>query len=82
MRDTMMKVRQAKSPVKRLDARIAAMERRVTALKELKPALATLYSSLSEADELLTGDVGASAGKVANSFVSFNLAGYVSCKRP
>ena len=27
MRDTMMKVRQAKSPVKRLDARIAAMER-------------------------------------------------------
>ncbi len=60
MRETMMKVMQAKSPVERLDAHIAAMDARVAALKELKPALAGLYSSLSEeqkkkADELLTG---------------------------
>jgi hypothetical protein len=60
MRATMMKVMQAKSPVERLDAHIAAMEGRLGALKELKPALANLYSALSEeqkkkADELLTG---------------------------
>jgi hypothetical protein len=60
MRETMMKVMQAKSPVERLDAHISAMESRVTALKELKPSLATLYAALSDeqkkkADELLTG---------------------------
>ena len=60
MRETMMKVMQAKSPVERLDAHIGAMESRLGALGELKPALASLYSALSEeqrkkADELLTG---------------------------
>jgi LTXXQ motif family protein len=60
MRQTMMKVVQAKSPVERLDAHIGAMDNRVTALKGLKPALANLYDSLSDdqkkkADELLTG---------------------------
>jgi hypothetical protein len=60
MRETMMKVMQAKSPVERLDAHIGAMESRLGALRELKPALASLYSALSEeqrkkADELLTG---------------------------
>jgi hypothetical protein len=60
MRATMMKVMQAKSPVERLDAHIGAMESRLGALKELKPALANLYLALSEeqkkkADELLTG---------------------------
>jgi predicted lipid-binding transport protein (Tim44 family) len=60
MRQTMMTVMQAKSPVERLDAHIAAMDGRVSALKELKPALAALYASLSDeqkkkADELLTG---------------------------
>lgn len=60
MRETMMKVMQAKSPVERLDAHISAMENRVTTLKELKPALGTLYAGLSDeqkkkADELLTG---------------------------
>jgi len=60
MRETMMKVTQAKSPAERLDAHIAAMESRVTALKELKPALTALYAALSDdqkkkADELLTG---------------------------
>ena len=60
MRETMMKVMQAKSPVERLDAHISAMDARLAALKELKPAVNTLYAALSEeqkkkADELLTG---------------------------
>jgi hypothetical protein len=60
MRETMMKAMQAKSPVERLDAHIAAMDARVTALKELKPAATTLYAALTDeqkkkADELLTG---------------------------
>lgn len=60
MHETMMKVMQAKSPVERLDAHIAAMDARVASLKEIKPALATLYAALSDdqkkkADGLLTG---------------------------
>ncbi|MBX9591256.1 MAG: Spy/CpxP family protein refolding chaperone [Hyphomonadaceae bacterium] len=60
MRQAMMKAMEAKSPVERLDSHIAAMEGRVAALKEVKPALGTLYSALSEdqkkkADQLLTG---------------------------
>ena len=60
MRETMMKFMQARSPVERLDAHIAAMESRVAALNELKPPLANLYAALSDeqkkkADELLTG---------------------------
>jgi hypothetical protein len=59
-RTTMMKMMEAKSPVDRLDNHIAAMEGRVAALKEIKPALAALYAALSDdqkkkADELLTG---------------------------
>jgi hypothetical protein len=59
-RAAMMKVMEAKSPVERLDSHLAAMEGRVTALKEIKPALAALYTALSaeqmkKADELLTG---------------------------
>jgi hypothetical protein len=59
-RGTMMTAMQAISPVERLDTHIATMESRVAALKELKPALSTLYAALSEeqkkkADELLTG---------------------------
>jgi hypothetical protein len=51
---------QAKSPVERLDAHISAMESRLAALKDVKPALATLYAALSDeqkkkADALLTG---------------------------
>ena len=46
-------------PVERIDARIAAMEKRTQALKEIKPALAALYDSLSteqkgKADQILT----------------------------
>ncbi len=60
MHATMMTMMQAKSPVERLDARIAAMDSRLTALKELKPPLANLYAVLSDdqkkkADELMGG---------------------------
>jgi hypothetical protein len=59
-RGTMMKMLEAKSPVERLDSHLTAMEGRVAALKEVKPALTALYAALSDeqkkkADELLTG---------------------------
>lgn len=60
MHQTMVKVREAKTPVERLDAHIAAMDGRVASLKEVKPALAALYAALSDeqkkkADQILTG---------------------------
>jgi len=60
MRQTMMNVTEAKTPVERLDAHIAAMDGRLASLKEVKPALAALYVALSEeqkkkADQILTG---------------------------
>jgi hypothetical protein len=60
MHETMMKIMQAKTPVERLDAHIAAMDARVASLKEIKPALAALYATLSDdqkkkADDLMTG---------------------------
>src|SRR5664279_4419288 len=60
MWQTMKAVFDAKTPPDRLDAQIAAMDSRVSALKEIKPALAKLYDALSsdqkkKADELLTG---------------------------
>jgi hypothetical protein len=60
MRETMMKVMQAKSPAERLDAHITAMEGRLSTLKEVKPALTALYAALNDeqkkkADALLTG---------------------------
>ena len=60
MQKTMMSMMDAKSPVERIDARIAMMEKRTQALKEIKPALAALYAGLSAdqqkmADQLLTG---------------------------
>jgi len=63
MHQKMMAVQQAKTPLERLDAHLAAMETRLAALKGLKvgrPALARLYEALSEeqkkkADALLTG---------------------------
>ena len=59
MHQQMRTLFEAKSPVERLDARIAAMEGRVSAFKEMKPALAKLYDALDvkqrdAADELLT----------------------------
>lgn len=60
VRRQMMTTMSSKSPVERLDAHISAMEPRLAALKELKPALAALYGALSEeqkkkADLVLTG---------------------------
>ena len=48
------------TPVERLDLHISAMESRLQALKEVKPALSALYAALSDdqkktADDLLTG---------------------------
>jgi hypothetical protein len=59
-RQTMMKVMQATSPVERVDARISMMETRLSTLKEIRPALVTLYNALSDdqkkkADQLPVG---------------------------
>lgn len=56
----MKSVAEAKSPVERLDARVAAMESRLAVLKEIRPSLANLYAALTaeqqkKADDLLTG---------------------------
>jgi hypothetical protein len=60
MHADMMKSTDAKSPVERLNAHILVMERRLDALREVKPALEHLYGTLSadqkaKADQLLTG---------------------------
>lgn len=60
MWQTMRAVADAKSPTDRLDAQIVAMESRVAALKQVKPALEKLYAVLNDeqkkkADEMLTG---------------------------
>jgi hypothetical protein len=60
MWQTMKTVFEAKTPVERLDAHLAAMESRTKALKDVKPVLAKLYDALSveqkkKADEILTG---------------------------
>jgi hypothetical protein len=60
MRQNMMTALEGKTPVERLDAHLAAIESRHGALKEIKPALAALYTALSDeqkkkADQILTG---------------------------
>lgn len=60
MHKSMMSMMDAKSPVERIDTRIAMMEKRTQALKEIRPALSALYTSLTadqqkKADQLLTG---------------------------
>jgi LTXXQ motif family protein len=59
MHKSMMAARAGKTPVERLDAHVTAMEGRLQALKDIKPALAALYEALSDdqkkkADQLLT----------------------------
>jgi hypothetical protein len=59
MHQLMQTAFEAKTPVERLDTRVAAMETRLNALKEMKPALETLYGVLDEeqketANEVLT----------------------------
>jgi LTXXQ motif family protein len=48
MRQTMKTGMAAKTPVERLDAHVAALETRLAALKEVKPALSNLYTTLSD----------------------------------
>lgn len=48
MRQSMMKMMDAKSPVERLTARISAMDAHLASLKELKAPLAALYDALSD----------------------------------
>ena len=60
MHQSMMSDGAVKSPVERLEARLATVEVRLAALKDLKPALAGLYAALSDeqkqkADRALTG---------------------------
>jgi len=60
MHARMQDMMSAKTPVARLDAHIAAMDGRLGALKEMRPALGALYDALSadqkvKADDLLTG---------------------------
>ena len=60
MWQTMKSVFEAKTPMERLDAHLAAMESRTKVLKDVKPALAKLYEALNaeqkkKADEILTG---------------------------
>jgi hypothetical protein len=60
MRGGMMKKMMGGSAPDRLDARIGAMEKRLSALKEIRPALDKFYATLSDAqkkkaDEMLMG---------------------------
>lgn len=48
MHELMQSTFEAKTPVERLDGRVAAMETRLSALKEMQPALAKLYEVLDE----------------------------------
>lgn len=59
MRQGVKTMLEAKTPVERLDAHISNMEKRLSALKELRPALAKLLDTLSseqkqKAEDLLT----------------------------
>ena len=56
----MMKAMETGNPVDRLNARISAIESRLNALREMKPALEQFYATLNadqkaKADQLLTG---------------------------
>jgi hypothetical protein len=48
MHQTMKTGMSAKTPVERLDARVAAMETRLTAMRDVKPALSNLYTALND----------------------------------
>ena len=60
MQKSMMAMMDGKTPLERIDAGIAAMDKRAQALKEIKPTLAALYTALNadqkkKADQILTG---------------------------
>jgi nicotinic acid phosphoribosyltransferase len=56
MRHTMNTAMSVKTPGERLDAHVAALETRLAALKEVKPALASLYTALSDQQRKKTGN--------------------------
>ena len=62
MRQTMMKVMEAKTPVERLDARVAAMDVHLASMKALKPSLALLYAALSDQQKTKAGQILAGKG--------------------
>jgi hypothetical protein len=60
MRQSMMGMTMAKTPVERLETHLAMMEGRIASLREVKPKLEALYATLSDdqkkkANALLTG---------------------------
>ena len=62
MRQTMMKVMEAKTPVERLDARVSATDVQLTSMKALKPTLAALYAALSDQQKAKASQVLAGKG--------------------
>ena len=62
MRQTMMKVMEAKTPVERLDARVTAMDAHLASMKALKPALTALYAVLSDQQKTKASQILAGKG--------------------
>ena len=62
MRQTMMKVMEAKTPVERLDARVSAMDVHLASMKALKPTLTALYAALSDQQKTKASQILAGKG--------------------
>ena len=62
MQQTMMKVMEAKTPVERLDARVAAMDVHLSSMKALKPTLTALYAALSDQQKTKASQILAGKG--------------------
>ena len=62
MRQTMMKVMEAKTPVERLDARVTAMDAHLASMKALKPTLTALYAVLSDQQKTKASQILAGKG--------------------
>ena len=62
MRQTMMKVMEAKTPVEQLDARVTAMDAHLTSMKALKPTLTALYAVLSDQQKTKASQILAGKG--------------------
>ena len=62
MRQTMMKVMEAKTPVERLDAQVSAMDVHLASMKALKPTLTALYAALSDQQKTKASQILAGKG--------------------
>ena len=62
MRQTMMKVMEAKTPVEQLDARVTAMDAHLASMKALKPTLTALYAVLSDQQKTKASQILAGKG--------------------